>query len=149
MVAIWVPYGNNASLWYFSIIWSYLIFASIGDKFIGGYNWFPSIMPNKTLSGVILGSVCAFITACVSWKYLLNYTEYEHRIEAIIGIIISIIHELIYGKIKQVLDINDWKKTFVLDNFGYYISILYAGIVYAIITVVFPYIWKNLCGIFK
>ena len=69
------------------------------------------------------------LTSCISFKYLIYYKEQEHRIEAVIAVIILILHDLIYAKIKQVLEVKDYKKTIVLDSFGYFISIMYARIV--------------------
>ena len=140
--AMFPPYGSSVILWYFSIIWSYIIFSHIGNK-IGGPKFFPSIIENKTWIGVLLGAVGSFITSCVCWKYLINYSEQYHRIETLIAIIILILHELIYSKIKQELKIKNYSNTIVLDNFGYFISILYSGIVYAIITLGLPAIWKQ------
>ena len=145
---IFPPYGSSVTIWYFSIIWSYRVLSYLGDKLIGGPKFFQSIINNKTLSGLVLGTVGSFITSCVSFKYLIYYKEQEHRIEAVIAVIILILHDLIYAKIKQVLEVKDYKKTIVLDNFGYFISIMYAGIVQLFVAE-FPYLWRYLCKMFN
>lgn len=93
-------------LWVFSIVWTCDIFAYFGGRLLKGPKLAPTISPNKTWSGVIVGSSCAFI---VSYIFIVKFMDGDPRLIlwTIPMVIASIWGDLIESKVKRILNIKD------------------------------------------
>lgn len=93
-------------LWAFTIVWSCDIFAYFGGKLLKGPKFSPKISPNKTWSGVIVGSTVAFI---VSYFYILKFMNANSIliICSVFMIVASVLGDLLESKIKRVLGVKD------------------------------------------
>ncbi len=113
-MAFWLFYSKNNDfintidgiVWCFLVVWSCDIFAYFGGKIFKGPKFAPKISPNKTWSGVICGSIAAFI---VSWIYIEKYFYSDNKlvIASIIMINASILGDLLESKVKRVLQVKD------------------------------------------
>ena len=146
-IIIFPPYGSKVALWYFSTIWSYIIFSQIGNK-ICNRKLSLKLVQNKTWTGIIFGSVFSFITSVIYFEYFIKYDNKYHKIVSILMVIILIMHELVYSKTKQILSINNKDRTFVLDNFGYFISIIYVDIIFLVSKDLFSFIFRITYNLF-
>ncbi len=91
----------------FLIVWSCDIFAYFGGKLFKGPKFAPKISPNKTWSGVICGSIAAFIISLVYIDYHFSHAKEKIVILSIIMIIASIFGDLLESKVKRVLQVKD------------------------------------------
>lgn len=92
--------------WCFLIVWACDIFAYFGGKLFKGPKFSPKISPNKTWSGVITGSISAFI---MSYFYIEKYFDSNNKlfIASIVMIVASILGDLLESKVKRVLQVKD------------------------------------------
>ena len=92
--------------WCFLIVWACDIFAYFGGKLFKGPKFSPKISPNKTWSGVITGSISAFI---MSFFYIEKYFNSNSKlfIASIVMIAASILGDLLESKVKRVLQVKD------------------------------------------
>lgn len=93
--------------WCFLIVWACDIFAYFGGKLFKGPKFAPKISPNKTWSGVICGSIAAFIISYFYIENIFRYHEVELLISSIIMIIASILGDLLESKVKRILQVKD------------------------------------------
>ena len=93
-------------LWAFTIVWSCDIFAYFGGRLLKGPKFAPKISPNKTWSGVIVGSIVAFI---VSYIYIIKFMDANLILitYSVLMIIASVLGDLLESKIKRVLGVKD------------------------------------------
>jgi len=92
--------------WCFLIVWACDIFAYFGGKLFKGPKFSPKISPNKTWSGVITGSIAAFI---MSYFYIKKYFDSNGKlfIASIVMTVASILGDLLESKVKRVLQVKD------------------------------------------
>ena len=94
-------------MWIFGIVWTCDIFAFIGGKLLKGPKFAPSISPNKTWSGVTVGSVFSLL---FSYYYISHFFIIKFSIIIISSVLLisgSILGDLLESKIKRVLGVKD------------------------------------------
>lgn len=99
-------------LWIFGIVCTCDIFAFLGGKLFKGPKFAPNISPNKTWSGVLVGSAFAFIFSYVYHSAyfkppITNASFALFAIETSILIISSVYGDLLESKVKRMLGIKD------------------------------------------
>ena len=128
---------NIEVLWLLSIVWSCDTFAYLGGKLIGGPKFSPKISPNKTWSGVIVGSVCSFIVSYLYVKCIFHTSYYIRLIFTPFLIISSILGDLLESRIKRILGVKDSGNIIpghggILDRFDSFIFTTYMYIIYVV-----------------
>ena len=128
---------NLEILWLFSIVWSCDTFAYLGGKLIGGPKFSPKISPKKTWSGVIVGSICAFVISYIYVKYTFDKQYYIRLLFTPFLIISAILGDLLESKIKRILGIKDSGNIIpghggILDRFDSFILTTYMYMFYTI-----------------
>jgi phosphatidate cytidylyltransferase len=101
IIARFVEQGYSPLLIYFIIIWTVDTMALIGGKTIGGIKLAPKISPNKTWSGLLIGSLSSgLISYCFTYLpgynfYIFNNAFIESRLLIFIfGFLLAIISQL-------------------------------------------------------
>ena len=130
-------FNNYIVLWLFSIVWSCDTFAYLGGKLIGGPKFSPKISPKKTWSGVIVGSICAFVISYIYVKYTFDKQYYIRLLFTPFLIISAILGDLLESKIKRILGIKDSGNIIpghggILDRFDSFILTTYMYMFYTI-----------------
>ncbi|MDR1289487.1 MAG: phosphatidate cytidylyltransferase [Holosporales bacterium] len=97
----------RAILWILSIVCSCDIFAFFGGRLLGGAKFAPTISPNKTWSGVIVGSIGALISSTCYLFFRRIEISGILGLASILIIIAAILGDLIESKVKRVLMIKD------------------------------------------
>ena len=99
--------GADVILWMLAIIWSVDIFAYFGGKNFGGPKLAPTISPNKTISGLLCGTLAAAVIGFLSsFMFSVNSAIFFITVSTILAIIEQG-GDLLESKIKRTFDVKD------------------------------------------
>jgi phosphatidate cytidylyltransferase len=95
-------------LWLLAIVCPCDIFAFFGGRLLGGAKLAPKISPNKTWSGVVVGSIGASITS-VSYLFIrdVEMSGVLMVTSSIVLVIAAVLGDLLESKIKRILMVKD------------------------------------------
>jgi phosphatidate cytidylyltransferase len=114
-MSFWFWYAANkqeimtkAILWILTIVSVCDTFAFFGGKLFGGPKLAPQISPNKTWSGVVVGSVLATI-ASLGYLFTVrsNGLHGTDVLISVIVVIVAVFGDLLESKVKRLLQIKD------------------------------------------
>ena len=93
-------------LWLLSIVCSCDICAFFGGRLLKGPKFAPKISPNKTWSGVVVGSIGALIASMV-YLFFRHIVMPEMVVASVFIIVAAILGDLLESKIKRILMVKD------------------------------------------
>ncbi len=124
-------------LWCFTMVWSCDIFAYFGGKLLKGPKFAPNISPNKTWSGVIVGSIASIV---IGMSYLKSNEMLDNSaiVTCVLMVIASVYGDLLESKVKRILNVKDTGNIIpghggVCDRLDSFLLVTYVFMAYSIL----------------
>ena len=116
-------------------------FAYVGGKLLGKHKLIPTVSPNKTVEGSVIGSMVGTLIPCFVYLFYVN-PDINIAILIFMTLVISIfgqLGDLLFSSIKRYYKVKDFSNIIpghggILDRFD---SVLIASIVYVVIKLLF------------
>lgn len=95
------------ALWTLVVVWSGDVFAYLGGRLIGGAKLAPSISPQKTWAGVIVGTLSTLLIVYFGVSKFINIEKPYLLSLSLVMIIASVLGDLLESKAKRILNVKD------------------------------------------